>query len=114
MKLTAAAHAHLASGHRRPAAAAAERALQYSNVTPIRFLAARTLIETGAIPRARTLAAGFASEVTAEAQAYGKILEGRIALAQGDARAAMKLLAEANTMLDTWLGHFDLGRAFLA
>ncbi len=114
MKLTAAAHAHLASGHRRPAAAAAERALQYSTVTPIRFLAARTLIEAGAIPRARTLAAGFASEVTAEAQAYGKILEGGIALAQGDARAATKLLTEANTTLDTWLGHFDLGRAFLA
>ena len=114
MKLTAAAHAHLASGHRRPAAAAAERALQHSTVTPIRFLAARTLIEAGAIPRARTLAAGFASEVTAEAQAYGKILEGGIALAQGDARAATKLLTEANTTLDTWLGHFDLGRAFLA
>lgn len=52
--------------------------------------------------------------MTAEAQAYGKILEGGIALAQGDARAATKLLTEANTTLDTWLGHFDLGRAFLA
>ena len=77
-----------------------------STVTPIRFLAARTLIEAGAIPRARTLATGFASEVTAEAQAYGKILEGGIALAQGDARAATKLLTEANTTLDTWLGQF--------
>ena len=65
------------------------------------------------LPEARTLAGGFTSEVTAEAQASGKILEGRIALKQGDARQAMKLLMEANAILDTWLGHFDLGRAFL-
>ena len=31
----------------------------------------------------------------------------------GDARAAIKTLTEANTLLDTWIGHFDLGRAYL-
>ena len=36
-----------------------------------------------------------------------------IALKDGDARLAVKLLLEANGVLDTWLGHFDLGRAYL-
>ena len=36
-----------------------------------------------------------------------------IALAEGDPRAAVKILVEANGLLDTWIGHFDLGRAYL-
>ena len=46
-------------------------------------------------------------------QAYAKIIEGEIALKNGDARQAIKILTEANASLDTWLGHFDLGRAYL-
>ena len=37
-----------------------------------------------------------------------------IALATGDPRIAIKLLDDANKALDTWIGHFDLGRAYLA
>ena len=29
------------------------------------------------------------------------------------AREAIKLLTEANVLRDTWIGHFDLGRAYL-
>jgi eukaryotic-like serine/threonine-protein kinase len=36
-----------------------------------------------------------------------------IALNDGDPRLAVRLLQEANGVLDTWLGHFDLGRAYL-
>ena len=43
-----------------------------------------------------------------------KIIEGQIALKSGDARAAIKLLTEANALVDTWFGRFDLGRAYLA
>ena len=42
---------------------------------------------------------------------YAKIIEAEIALAQDDPRQAIKLLTEANTLADTWLGHFDLGLA---
>jgi hypothetical protein len=30
-----------------------------------------------------------------------------------DPRRAVTILTDANTVLDTWLGHFELGRAFL-
>ena len=32
----------------------------------------------------------------------------------GNARGAIKILNDANALLDTWFGHFDLGRAYLA
>ena len=60
------------------------------------------------------MAAAFTSQLAAEQQAYGKILEGGIALKTGDAKQAIKLFTEANETHDTWLGHFDLGRAFFA
>ncbi len=37
----------------------------------------------------------------------------RIALKNGDPREAIKILTEATGLLDTWMGHFDLGRAYL-
>jgi hypothetical protein len=30
-----------------------------------------------------------------------------------DARQAVKIFSDANGLLDTWIGHFDLGRAYL-
>jgi tetratricopeptide (TPR) repeat protein len=79
----------------------------------IRFLAARVFVEAGETGRATPLMASLASELQAEPQAYAKILEGEAALQRGDHREAIKALTDANGLLDTWLGHFDLGRAYL-
>ena len=70
-------------------------------------------MEAGEIARAKTLATGLASELQAEPQAYAKTLEGMIALENGDPRQAIKSLTEATALLDTWIGRFDLGRAYL-
>jgi tetratricopeptide (TPR) repeat protein len=67
----------------------------------------------GDIARARTLAAGLASELQVESQAYSRILEGEVALKMGEPREAIKAFVEANTLVDSWLGHFNLGRAYL-
>ena len=95
------------------ALAAAEKALQNSNAVPIRFLAARIFVEANAVAKARTLAAGLSAELPAEPQAYGKIIEGEIALKNKDYKQAIKILTDATDVLDTWLAHFDLGRAYL-
>jgi tetratricopeptide (TPR) repeat protein len=112
-KLTSLAHAHLLRGQKAEAAAAADKALQSSAAVPVRFLAARVFVESNAVAKAQGLAAALSSELPAEQQAYGKIIEGEIALKSGDARQAIKLLTNANALLDSWLGHFDLGRAYL-
>ena len=112
-KFTSIANAELVRGQKRAAVAAGEKAIATSNAVKIRFLAARTFVEAGEIARARQLAAGLASELEAEPQTYGNIIDGEIALKNKDARQAIKLLTDANARLDTWIGRFDLGRAYL-
>lgn len=114
LKLAALASAHLATGQNKAAAAAAEKALAHSTSAPIRFLTARVFAEAGDVKRAKAMADAFSSQLAAEQQAYGKIIEGGLALKAGNARLAVNLLTEANKAHDTWLGHFDLGRAYLA
>jgi len=114
IKFTSSAFAHLMSGHPELAIKAADTALQHSKSFPVRFLAARIYAEAGAIDKARPLAAAMSAELPAEPQAHGKIIEGLIQLKSGKARDAIKTLTDANTLLDTWFGRFDLGRAYLA
>ena len=95
------------------AIAAAERALEASQARDVRFLAARVLIEAGAPQPAKRIAVALGNDLLPEAQALASILDGMIALADGDNRNAVRFLTEANTLLDTWIGHFELGRAYL-
>jgi tetratricopeptide (TPR) repeat protein len=112
-KLVLLAYVQLLRERRESALAAADQALASSQTVSIRLLAARVFLEAGAIAKARTLAAGLAAEIQAEPQAYASIISGLLELKTGNARQAIKLLTEANVLLDTWLGHFDLGRAYL-
>jgi serine/threonine protein kinase/tetratricopeptide (TPR) repeat protein len=96
------------------AVASAERALATSPAGKIRFLAARVFADAGATARAQEIAKGLASELYAEPQAYAKIIEGMLALRANDARRAIQLLNESTNLLDTWIGHFELGQAYLA
>jgi len=112
-KLTSVAYVHLLRGQKAPAIAAADKALLNSKAVPIRFLAGRIFAEAGASAKAKAIAAGLSAEIPAEARAYGKIIEGEIALKSGNPSQAVQLLTAANGILDTWLGQFDLGRAYL-
>lgn len=114
MKLTSVAYANLLMGRPRPAAAAAERALAHSKAVAIQFLAGRTFVAAGVTERARELSAGLSQGLQSEPQAYATIIEGELALKAGNAREAVKAFTEANNLLDTWLGHYDLGLAYLA
>ena len=58
--------------------------------------------------------AALSAETQPEPRAYAKILEGDALLKTGDASRAIALLGEANSLLDNWIGHFDMGRAYLA
>jgi len=41
------------------------------------------------------------------------LIEGEIALKNGNSQMAIQRFTEANNLLDTWIGRFDLGRAYL-
>jgi tetratricopeptide (TPR) repeat protein len=89
------------------------KALANSQTTQIEFLAANTYVDGGETAKAQKLATSLSSELTNEPQAYGKIIEGMIALKRKDANDAVKQITAANNLLDTWIGHFELGRAYL-
>ncbi len=112
-KFAALAYAQLLRGQKAAAIAAAERALSHSQAAKIRFLAARVFVEAGAAEKAGAISAALGNELQAEPQAYALIIDGLTALRNGNARRAIKDLTEANSTLDTWIGHFDLGRAYL-
>ena len=113
-KLAALAYVQMLRRQNAAAVTAAEKALANSTVAKIRFLAARTFVEAGQPAKAKALGAGLAAELQPEPQAYAKIIEGLTAVQNKDARGAIKPLTEANTLLDTWIGRFELGRAFFA
>ena len=112
-KFAALAYIQLSWGHNRQALEAAKRALSNSDKVNIRFLMARVLAEAGEASKALALANGLRSELSPEAQADAKLIEGEVALKQNEAREAIPLFTEGNKVLDTWMGRFDLGRAYL-
>ena len=112
-KFAAAAHAEMSRDDKVAAVGFARRALVSSNAMKIRFLAARIFAQAGVTRDARKLAKGLSVELQAEPRAYAKLLEAEIALAAGDPRKAILAATEANVLLDTWIGRFTLGRAYL-
>jgi eukaryotic-like serine/threonine-protein kinase len=113
-KLAEAAYAQLLRGQKAAAVAAAEKALATSSAMTIRFLAGRIFVEAGQVKKAAPLAAQLLKEAQPEPQAYGHLLESMMAVAAKEPAAALKHATEANALLDTWIGHFELGRAYLA
>ena len=100
-------------GKHAAAVADTDKALTNGKITSIEFLAARTYVDAGETAKAQKLAATLSSALSSESQAYGKIIEGLIALKKKDSNEAIRQMTAANGLLDTWIGHFDLGRAYL-
>ncbi|HYM07727.1 MAG TPA: protein kinase [Terriglobales bacterium] len=113
-KFATLAYVQLSLQHKAPAIAAADKAAANSQTIKVRFLVALAYAEAGEQAKAEKLAAGLASEVQNEAQADAKIVEAELALNRKGTQQAIKALTDANALLDTWLGHFELGRAYLA
>ena len=100
-------------GHTAPALAAIGKALENSQSTPIQFLAAMIYVDTGDFVKAQKLAASLSAQTSSEPQAYAKLIGGLIASKRKDAMEAVKQIKAANALLDTWIGRFELGRAYL-
>lgn len=100
-------------GNHAAALADTDRALTQSQIPPIQFLAARTYVDAGEIAKAQKLATTLSSSLSSESQAYGKIIAGLIAIQKKDTNESIAQLSAANNLLDTWIGRFELGRAYI-
>lgn len=91
----------------------ANRALRMSNRPKIQYSVAQIYIEVGQEDKARDLATELRKLTQSEYQAYARLIEGEIKLKNNDIPGAIVLFQEAQGLLDTWLGHFALGKAYL-
>jgi tetratricopeptide (TPR) repeat protein len=112
-KLMMLSYANLLRGNKAAAVAAAQRALANSQSVKIRFLAARAFVEAGELAKARTLAVDLTLEIQKSAHVDAKLILGEAALKEHNPNQAIELFNEAKDRSDTWLGRFDLGRAYL-
>ena len=112
-KLVMLGYANLLRGEKAAAVSAAQRAVANSKSVKIRFLAARIFVEAGELVRARNLAVSLTSEIQKSPHVYAKLILGEAALKEHDTNQAIELFNEAKERSDTWLGRFDLGRAYL-
>ncbi|HEX4321133.1 MAG TPA: protein kinase [Acidobacteriaceae bacterium] len=100
-------------GHNAAALADIGKALANSQSTPTQLLAGIIYVEAGDLAKAQKMATALATQSSGEPQADSKIILGLIALKKKDTKEAIKQITAANTLLDTWLGRFELGRAYL-
>jgi tetratricopeptide (TPR) repeat protein/predicted Ser/Thr protein kinase len=112
-KYAALANMDEVQGHNIAALADIGNALANSQSPQIEFLAAGIYVDAGDLPKAQKLSTNLSAALTSESQAYGKIIDGLIALKRKDPNGAVKQITAANNLLDTWIGRFELGRAYL-
>ena len=112
-KYAALAEAQLALGRQAAAVEAARKALAVTRLESTAVAAARVLIAAGRTAEARALAADLGKELQAQSRAYGKVIEGEIALAENRVTDAVDAFRSAARLLDLWLAHFDLGVAYV-
>jgi eukaryotic-like serine/threonine-protein kinase len=112
-KLLMLAQCYLQLGKMAQAVQAAGQALQIQKSEDSLLAAALIYIEAGQMDKARNIAEELDKKVQEVHVAYGKLVSGYLFLKRGDAANALKQFKEAQAIVDTWLGRFALGRAYL-
>ena len=95
------------------AVASAGKAAAGSKDLGVLYRAAQVYIAAGQEAKALELVAPLAQRLEAEPQVYAKLIVGEAQLKKGNARDSLNSFQEAQKLADTWLGHFDMGRAYL-
>jgi serine/threonine protein kinase/tetratricopeptide (TPR) repeat protein len=107
------AETFLAQGKLDAAIQAADRIAASGNKGSNLFSIALIYIQAGQSERATKIAAELNTKPNPELQAYARLIEGEIMLKKGSPPEAVKLFHESQAVLDTWLSHLALGRAYL-
>ena len=113
LKHTAMGDALLARGDPAAAAREAELALAADQSDPVSLRAGLVLARTGRTAPALKVADTLAKKFEADPQAYARLIQAEVSLAQRQARVALEHAREAQKLADTWLGHMILARIYL-
>lgn len=104
---------HANHGSFAPAEEALRDALDHSRAEAIVFPAARLLIQLGREADARHIAEELGRELQPQDRAYGKLIEGMLAMAGGSPVEAIELIRASIELTDLWLARFHLGIVYL-
>lgn len=107
------AEIYLLQSNKAAAVAEANKALELSKGEDTMYAAACIFIQADQADRARSIAAELSPKVMPIHQAYAKLIGGELSLARDDIAGAISLFQEAQGFVDSWLGHFSLGKAYL-
>ena len=113
VKCTMLAQTYQLQGKKERAIEAAERALKISGEAEVLFSAALVDLDAGQEEKARTLQAELSKRPQPEPRVYAKLIGGELSRARGDIGNAVGLFHEGKELIDMWIGHFLLGRAYL-
>jgi eukaryotic-like serine/threonine-protein kinase len=100
-------------GKSKESVSSASKAVEESKDVSVLYRSAQVYIAAGQEEKALQLVAPLAQKLEAEPQVYAKLIAGEAQLKKGNARDALNSFQEAQRLADTWLGHFDMGRAYL-
>jgi tetratricopeptide (TPR) repeat protein len=112
IKRLALASLRLDQGKAPEAVALADRATA-SKEESVRYTAARIYARAHKADKARPISEELGSSLPPEARSYSGLIEGELALQQGDPAKAVGLFLQARKLADTWPAHFLLGRGYL-
>jgi len=104
----------LQQGDQAEALAATNEALAISRRHNILFAAADVLIDAGFTERALELSEELGDQLEPEPRVLAKLIEGQVALGNGETQRAIGLFNSAQGIIDCWTGRYLLGRAYLA
>lgn len=103
----------LALAKTKEALSSAGTACASSKDSGVIYRAAQVYLAANQESKALQLVAPLAQRLETEPQIYAKLILGEAQLKKGNAHGALNSFQEAQKLTDTWLGHFDLGRAYL-
>ena len=89
------------------------KAIAGSKDSGVVYRAAQIYIAAGQEAEALHAVAPLSQRLENEPQIYAKLIAGEAQLKRGNARDALNSFQEAQKLADTWLGHFDMGSAYL-
>ena len=103
----------LTLGKTKEAISSADKASSSSKDPGVLYRASQVYMAAGQEAKALQLVAPLSQRLQTEPQVYAKLIAGEAQLKKGNAREALNTFQEAQKLADTWLGHFDMGRAYL-
>jgi serine/threonine protein kinase/tetratricopeptide (TPR) repeat protein len=107
------AEAQLMEGKTAEALQSVKQGMSMSKANVL-FAAARVYLMAGENGQASALASVLSKQLETTPQSFGKLIDGDLQLARGNAREAIQSYQESERLLDSWLAHFDLAKGYIA